>query len=175
MIVLLPPSETKRAGGDGHALRLHELSFPTLNGVRAELVDELGALASDIPTARRALGVTAAQDGEIARNAELTTAPTIAAIQRYTGVLYDALDIDSLRGAAAARARARLAVGSALFGLLRADDPVPADLPADVTRVDGRGCVLTPGLVNTHHHLYQWITRGLASLPGLRWIEGTRA
>ncbi|MEU0871023.1 8-oxoguanine deaminase [Nocardia brasiliensis] len=30
-------------------------------------------------------------------------------------------------------------------------------------RIDGRGCVLTPGLVNTHHHLYQWITRGLAA------------
>jgi cytosine/adenosine deaminase-related metal-dependent hydrolase len=30
------------------------------------------------------------------------------------------------------------------------------------TRVDGRGCLLTPGLVNTHHHLYQWVTRGLA-------------
>ena len=28
--------------------------------------------------------------------------------------------------------------------------------------VDGSGCVLTPGLVNTHHHLYQWVTRGLA-------------
>src|SRR6478672_8180948 len=24
------------------------------------------------------------------------------------------------------------------------------------------GCVVTPGLVNTHHHLYQWVTRGLA-------------
>ena len=33
---------------------------------------------------------------------------------------------------------------------------------ADATLVDGTGCVLTPGLVNTHHHLYQWITRGLA-------------
>jgi cytosine/adenosine deaminase-related metal-dependent hydrolase len=29
-------------------------------------------------------------------------------------------------------------------------------------RVDGTGCLLTPGLVNTHHHLYQWATRGLA-------------
>ena len=29
-------------------------------------------------------------------------------------------------------------------------------------RVDGRGCLLTPGLVNTHHHLYQWATRGYA-------------
>ncbi|KQR96561.1 hydroxydechloroatrazine ethylaminohydrolase [Williamsia sp. Leaf354] len=33
----------------------------------------------------------------------------------------------------------------------------------DAVHVDGRGCVLTPGLVNTHHHLYQWITRGLAA------------
>jgi cytosine/adenosine deaminase-related metal-dependent hydrolase len=29
-------------------------------------------------------------------------------------------------------------------------------------RIDGTGCLLTPGLVNTHHHLYQWATRGLA-------------
>ncbi|GAA1709729.1 8-oxoguanine deaminase [Fodinicola feengrottensis] len=28
--------------------------------------------------------------------------------------------------------------------------------------VDGTGCLLTPGLVNTHHHLYQWATRGYA-------------
>ena len=41
-------------------------------------------------------------------------------------MLYDALDAGSLRGAAAARAGARLMVGSSLFGLLRATDPVPA-------------------------------------------------
>lgn len=29
--------------------------------------------------------------------------------------------------------------------------------------IDGNGCLITPGLVNTHHHLYQWITRGLAA------------
>ena len=29
--------------------------------------------------------------------------------------------------------------------------------------VDGRGCVVTPGFVNTHQHLYQWVTRGLAA------------
>jgi cytosine/adenosine deaminase-related metal-dependent hydrolase len=38
--------------------------------------------------------------------------------------------------------------------------PVPAGLEGD--RIDGRGCLLTPGLVNTHHHLYQWVTRGYA-------------
>ena len=33
--------------------------------------------------------------------------------------------------------------------------------------VDGRGTLTTPGLVNTHHHLYQWITRGYAQDTGL--------
>ncbi|WP_280491328.1 8-oxoguanine deaminase [Nocardia asiatica] len=37
------------------------------------------------------------------------------------------------------------------------------DLGSDARRVDGRGCLLTPGLVNTHQHLYQWLTRGLAT------------
>ncbi|MCA0145355.1 8-oxoguanine deaminase [Blastococcus sp. LR1] len=32
----------------------------------------------------------------------------------------------------------------------------------DATRVDAAGCLVTPGLVNTHHHLYQWLTRGYA-------------
>lgn len=39
-----------------------------------------------------------------------------------------------------------------------ADGPAP-EIP-DTTVVDARGCLATPGLVNTHHHLNQWITRG---------------
>lgn len=41
--------------------------------------------------------------------------------------------------------------------------PAPAGLEGVVRRVDGTGHLLTPGLVNTHHHFYQWITRGLAT------------
>jgi cytosine/adenosine deaminase-related metal-dependent hydrolase len=43
--------------------------------------------------------------------------------------------------------------------------PRSAERGADQTVdqiVDGSGCLLTPGFVNTHHHLYQWVTRGLA-------------
>ncbi|MGW3113509.1 8-oxoguanine deaminase [Streptomyces sp. NPDC001091] len=41
--------------------------------------------------------------------------------------------------------------------------PAPAG-PAGVTRrIDATGHLATPGLVNTHHHFYQWLTRGLAT------------
>ena len=138
MLVLLPPSETKQDGGDGPPLRLDALSYPTLGPLRAALLDELVALAADGPACRRALGISPGQDAEIARNAALRSAPTRPAITRYTGVLYDALDVGSLRGAAATRARARLAVGSALFGLLRADDPVPAYRLSAASALPGR-------------------------------------
>src|SRR5690606_8495000 len=49
----------------------------------------------------------------------------------------------------------------------------PGPAPAvDAARIDGRGCLLTPGLVNTHNHLYQWITRGLAADHTLfQWLR----
>ena len=38
-------------------------------------------------------------------------------------------------------------------------------------RIDGRGRLATPGLVNCHHHLYQWATRGLAQQATLfEWL-----
>jgi cytosine/adenosine deaminase-related metal-dependent hydrolase len=47
--------------------------------------------------------------------------------------------------------------------------PAP-DGPAD-RRVDATGCLVTPGFVNTHHHLYQWATRGYAQQATLfEWL-----
>ncbi|MFR9752916.1 8-oxoguanine deaminase [Nocardia sp. 004] len=43
------------------------------------------------------------------------------------------------------------------------EPPEPVAGAQGIRRIDGSGCLLTPGLVNTHHHLYQWITRGLAA------------
>jgi len=138
VIVLLPPSETKRTGGDGPSLTLAALGSPELHPVRNELIGDLVALAADPAASRAALGLSAGQDAEIERNAALLSAPTMPALHRYTGVLYDALDAGTLRGASAARATARLAVGSALFGLLRADDPIPAYRLSAGSRLPGR-------------------------------------
>jgi cytosine/adenosine deaminase-related metal-dependent hydrolase len=42
--------------------------------------------------------------------------------------------------------------------------PGPApEVYRSAERVDATGRLVTPGLVNTHHHLYQWITRGYAT------------
>lgn len=47
----------------------------------------------------------------------------------------------------------------------------PAGLTDVVRRIDGTGHLATPGLVNTHHHFYQWITRGLATDHNLfNWL-----
>ena len=49
----------------------------------------------------------------------------------------------------------------------RIESVTAGNAPEDVRRgagrlVDATGCLLTPGLVNTHQHLYQWTTRGHA-------------
>lgn len=43
-----------------------------------------------------------------------------------------------------------------------AGGPAPHATRYGAEVVDATGCLITPGLVNTHHHLYQWITRGYA-------------
>jgi cytosine/adenosine deaminase-related metal-dependent hydrolase len=46
--------------------------------------------------------------------------------------------------------------------------------PSAVERLDARGCLVTPGLINTHHHLYQNLTRAyppMTSAPLFGWLQ----
>jgi uncharacterized protein len=140
VLVLLPPSEGKADGGDGPPLDLGSLSFPALTPVRERLVGALQDAARRDPAGlRAALGLSAGQASEVGKDAALTTAPTLPAIQRYTGVVYDTLDYRTLRGPARRRADASLVVASALFGLLRPRDQVPPYRLSGATVLPGVG------------------------------------
>ncbi len=92
MKILLPPSETKHEGGDGSPLDLDSLVLPSLNERRSAVLDALIDLAADEEAARRVLKLSQRQRGDIAHNRALRSSPTMPAIDRYTGVLFDALD-----------------------------------------------------------------------------------
>ena len=139
MLVLLPPSEGKAPGGDGPPLELSALSRPALTPARQRALVALGQAArSDPEGLRRALGCPADQ---VALDAALTTSPTLPALRRYTGVVYDALGYATLPAAARRRADASLAVASALFGLLSPRDRVPAYRLSAGTSVPGLGAL----------------------------------
>ncbi len=126
MLIVLPPSETKRDGGGSASLDIAGLSFARLNPVRRKLVSALVTLSRNESASLRALKLGPKGAAELARNRVLRTSPTMPAIERYTGVLYDALDVSSLDAEARARAGERVLIHSALFGLLRAEDLIPA-------------------------------------------------
>jgi hypothetical protein len=58
-------------------------------------------------------------------NRELATGPVLPAVERYTGVLYDGLGAGALPPAARRWVDEHVVIASALFGLLRASDPIP--------------------------------------------------
>lgn len=127
MLVLLPPSETKRDGGvEGSSLDLGALSFAELTPVRARVLAAVRALSTSRRRALVALGLSEAQAFEVDRNRALRSSPVTPAIERYTGVLFDAVDWPTAPDAAREWAHRHVAIHSALFGILRAGDPIPA-------------------------------------------------
>lgn len=127
MLILLPPSEGKHRPTAGPPLVLDSLSNPRLNPTRERLLKALVRLSSGNPRrASEVLGLGPTQADALALNAGLGEAPTARADSVYTGVLYEALDVATLTEDARRRADGTLAVASALFGLVRPDDLIPA-------------------------------------------------
>ncbi len=123
MLVVLPPSETKAQPPAGDPVDLAALAYPELTRRRATLVGKLARLSAAPPRrALAALGLSAGQAGELERNAVLLEAPAAPAAEVYTGVLFERMRLPELD----ARAREPVLIASALWGVLRADDPIPA-------------------------------------------------
>lgn len=139
MLILLPPSETKREGGlEGSALDLDALSFPSLAASRRAALAELRSLSSDLDAAVVALKLGPKGAPQAAKNRLVRTGPVLPALERFDGVLFDALDASTLSPAAIARAGEHVAVHSALFGLVGALDPIPDYRLSHDSRLPGR-------------------------------------
>ncbi|MCA0379871.1 MAG: peroxide stress protein YaaA [Actinobacteria bacterium] len=126
MHILLPPSETKRSGG-GSVFSAESLAHGgALHATRIRVRDALVTLSGDAEAAAKPLKLGVKNQDERLHNLELDTSGAMPAIERYTGVLYDALDAATLDEGARAWLAAHVSVQSALFGLIRADDLIPA-------------------------------------------------
>jgi cytoplasmic iron level regulating protein YaaA (DUF328/UPF0246 family) len=135
LLVLLPPSEGKTAPRRGKTLDLAALAYADeLTDTRVSALDAL-AVAAGRPDALDVLGLSEGQRAEAERDARLRDEPTARASAVYTGVLYEHLGLADLR----APARRRVLIFSALWGVVRPDDRIPAYKLAAGVKLPGLG------------------------------------
>ena len=157
MRVLLPPSETKRDGGDGHPVDLSSLlCADRLTDTRQRIVTAVGHLAKNAATCMATLRLGPKLAFEVERNRTLLTSPTLPAIDRYTGVLFDGLSSLTLDSRARGDLMAHVVIQSALWGPIAAGDQIPAyrlshnsrlpKLPASLTSTWSRATAALPEL-----------------------------
>jgi cytoplasmic iron level regulating protein YaaA (DUF328/UPF0246 family) len=127
VLLLLPPSEGKAVPPPGPPVDLAALVHPELTARREQLCAALARLVRGRrASALTALGLSAGQAGLLELDRDLLAAPAVAARTVYTGVLYQYLDVASLTPAARRRAAERVLVASALWGVVRLEDRIPA-------------------------------------------------
>jgi cytoplasmic iron level regulating protein YaaA (DUF328/UPF0246 family) len=114
MLFLIPPSETKANGGGSIKITQAHLTFGGLDATRDQILQAYIEASGD---------------------SGIKSAPTMPAIDRYTGTLYSAIHGRGLKGTPTAnnslstreiaRARTMVLIQSALFGVISATDLIP--------------------------------------------------
>ena len=126
MRILLPPSEGKAPKGRGHSLSRRGLEGPLADARLAVLEAVSAWCASDPAAAAAGLALppsTAAADLEV--NVAVLTAPTMPAVERFQGVVFDGLAWSTMDQAQRRTAQRCVLIASGAFGLLGAGEPVP--------------------------------------------------
>jgi cytoplasmic iron level regulating protein YaaA (DUF328/UPF0246 family) len=147
MLFLLPPSETKEVGGSPLSISQVALTFGGLNPARDAVYEALRALCERPEEAAKVLKLGKKQLDQIAINLEVQDAPTMPAINRYTGTLYDAIHGRGLKGTPTEhnqitkemfeRAKDTVLIQSALFGLIPATNLIPNYRLSGTTNLPG--------------------------------------
>lgn len=121
MYILLPPSEGKSPDSGKSSFRVQ--CPDRVDEVQA-VIEMLARLS--VPEQRALYGLKSEEKAAEAhaQNLGALDASCLPAISRYTGVVYDHLDFNSLTHKATARKR--ILVVSALFGLIEGGTPLPA-------------------------------------------------
>ena len=175
-VILLPPSEGKAEGGAARTKwKTAAGRFgASLGPRRAEVAAALGAAGGGDAGL---LGVGGKHlERARAANSSLIGAPTLPAAERYTGVVWDHLDLAGMTAAQRDRALPRIVVPSGLMGVCLASDPVPdyrlkmggrlaglsgtmakwwLDDVSDAINDYARGCVVIDLLPNEHRAAYR--------------------
>jgi uncharacterized protein len=158
--ILLPPSEGKTVPLSGPPLNLDSLALPGLRATRRKVLTALTRLCrTDPQSAVVTLGLGPQQAEDVKRDAKLQQQPCAAAMEIYSGVLFEALDYPSLPDRTRERADAVILVASALWGLASPRDLIPA------YRLSGS--VTLPGVGSMRSVWRAPITRVLGNLDGL--------
>jgi len=126
-LILLPPSEGKALGGTGDPWKPGVMAID-LDDHRQKVIAALATAMRGTEAERaKLLGVSGRTLADAtASDKQVTRAPTLPAIERYTGVLYDALDHRSLTQTQRRRLAASVVIVSGLWGAVMPGDPLPA-------------------------------------------------
>lgn len=115
-IILIPPSEGKKPGGESEPLKKAskdvQFILNEINGIKKgweKILDVKGK----------------ALEKAIADNKAILTSPTMPAIERYTGVVYNAIDYASLNPKAKKYFNDHVRIVSAVFGMVKPQDLIP--------------------------------------------------
>lgn len=144
---MLPPSEGKTPRRRGRPVALDALAFRELTQARVEVLEALAQVSAG-PSATAALGVSPGLAEEVALNTRWREAPATPVMDLFTGVLFDALRYASLSAGAKRRARGRLVVFAAPWGVLTPVDAVP-----------GFRCTMSPSLPGVGRPSSYWKAR----------------
>jgi uncharacterized protein len=166
LTILLPPSESKASGGTDNRswldiARIPELNaFSELDETRHILFEDLHrALEQPVPALEKLFRVRGhALEAALEANWRLPGGPVLAAVRRYTGVMYDYLDYVNMAPTTRQAFEGSAILFSAAWGLLRPTDLIPdykLKMDAKLPRLGRVSAFWKPQISSTLNRLLQ--------------------